>query len=102
MRCAGGTKDLEPVDEFAELVKTKPGIRAYGECRALFTKACYIEWGTPAPPGSSKNPVTPPPIGRQMALVDSRSPLETGVDGKRMYLENPHHTTDQGYSMTLE
>ena len=26
--CAGGTKDLEPVDEFAKLAKTTPGTRA--------------------------------------------------------------------------
>ena len=37
-----------------------------------------------------------------MALLDDRSLLEKGVDGKRIYLESPHHTTDQGYCMTLE
>jgi len=100
--CASGSKDIDPVDEFAKLAKTTPGTRAYGECRALFTKACYMEWGSPSPPGFVRNPATPPTNTKPMVLIDSRSPLEKGVDGKRIYLENPHHTTDQGYCMTVE
>ena len=49
--CTSGSVDAEPADEFAKLAKTTPGTRPVGECRALFTKACYIEFGTPAPPG---------------------------------------------------
>ena len=90
------------MDEFGKLAQTIPGTRPYGECRALFTKACYIEWGMPSPPGFVKNPSTPPSKDKHLALVDARSPLEKGVDGKRIYLENPHHTTDQGYCMTVE
>ena len=100
--CTSGSADSEPANEFAKFAKTTHGTRAFGECRALFPKACYIEFGTPAPPGSAKNPTTPPPNTRQVALIDSRSPLEKGVDGKQICLENPHHTTDQGYCMTLE
>ena len=100
--CASGSANSAPADEFSKLAKTSPGTRPFGECPALFTKACYIEFGTPAPPGSSKNPVTPPPITKQVALLDARSPLESGVVGKRIYLESPHHTTDQVYCVTLK
>ena len=41
--CLPSTKDREAVDEFARLAKTEPCTRACGECRLLFTKACYIE-----------------------------------------------------------
>lgn len=99
--CTSGSANSEPADEFDKLAKLSPGTRPFGEFCALFTKACYIEFGTPAPPGSCTNPVTPPPITK-VALLDARSPLEKGVDGKGIYLENPHHTTDQGYCMTLE
>ena len=90
--CTSGAANSEPADEFAKLADTSPGTRPFGECRALFTKACYIEFGTPAPPGSARNPVTPPSVTKQVALLDARSPLEKGVDGKRIHLENPHHT----------
>ena len=100
--CASGSKDIDPVDEFAKLANMTPGTRAYGECRALFTKACYHEWGMPSPPGYVRTPTTPPAKEKPLALVDARSPLEKGVDGTRIYLENPHHTTDQGYCMTVE
>lgn len=47
--------------------------------------------------------MTPPPASRQLALTGARSPVEQSVgDGKTIYLENPHHTTDQGYCMTME
>jgi len=100
--CVSGSKDMDPVDEFAKVAGMTPGTRAYGDCRALFTKACYHEWGMPSPPGFVKNPTTPPAKEKPLALIDARSPLEKGVDGTRIYLENPHHTTDQGYCMTTE